>query len=98
MFKFIQPSPNGVFNCHNPNGVKLLIKLRLALSYLGDCKFKHSFQDSLNPTCNCRTDVKRTPHYPFYCPLFSDERLILINNIWNIDCNILNLNDSNESN
>ena len=31
---------------------------------------------------------------PKTCPLFSDERLILKNNIWNIDNNILNLNDS----
>ena len=28
-----------------------------------------------------------------YSSVFSDERLILINNIWNIDNNILNLND-----
>ena len=34
-------------------------------------------------------------HYSLlHCPLFSDERLILMNNIRNIDNNILNLNDS----
>ena len=94
MLKFIRPSPNSIFNCHNTKGVKLLTRLRLGLSHLRDHKFKHSFQDSLNPICNCGTDVETTTHYLLHCPLFSDERLILINNIRNIDSNILNLNDS----
>ena len=60
-------------------------------------KFKQSFQDSLNLICNCGADIEKTPHSPLHCPLFPDERLILINNIWNIDNNILNLNDSRSS-
>ena len=91
--QFIWPSPNSIFNCYNPKGVKLLTRLRLGLRHLHDRKFKHSFQDSLNPICNCGTDVETTTHYLLHCPLFSDERLILINNIQNIDNNILNLND-----
>ena len=94
ILKLIRPSPNSIFNCHNPKGVKLLTRLRLVLSHLRDHKFKHNFQDSLNPVCNCGTDVEITTHYLLHCPLFSDERLILINNIRNIDSNILNLNDS----
>ena len=94
ILQFIRPSPNSIFNCHNPKGVKLLTRLRLGLSHLRDHKFKHSFQDSLNPICNCGTNVETTTHYLLHCPLFSDERLILINNIRNIDNNILNLNDS----
>ena len=94
ILKFIRPSPNSIFNCHNPKGVKLLRRLRLDLSHLRDHKFKHSFQDSLNPICNCGTDVETTTHYLLHCPLFSDERLILINGIRNIDSNILNLIDS----
>ena len=94
ILKFIRPSPYSIFNCHNPKGVKLLTRLRLGLSHLRDHKSKHSFQDSLNPICNCGTDVETTTHYLHHCPLFSDERLILINNIRNIVSNILNLNDS----
>ena len=94
MLKFIRPSPNSIFNCHHPKGVKLLTRLRLGLSHLRDHKFKHSFQDSLNPICNRGTDVETTTHYLLPYRLFSDERLILINNIRNIDNNILNLNDS----
>ena len=54
----------------------------------------YSFQDSLNSICNCGTDVETSIHNLLHCPLFSDERLIFIKNIWNINNNILNLNDS----
>ena len=46
--KFIRPSPNSIFKCHNQQGIKFLITLRLGLSHLREHKFKHSFQDSLN--------------------------------------------------
>ena len=94
ILQFIGPSPNSVFNCHDPKGVKLLERLRLGLSHLHDHKFKHSFQDSLNPICNCGTNVETTTHYLLHCPLFSDESLFLINRIRNIGNNILNLNYS----
>ena len=92
--QFIGPSPNSVFNCHDPKGVKLLARLRLGLSHLYDHKFKHRFQDPLNPICNCGTNVETTTHYLLHWPLFSDERLFLINRIRNIGNNILNLNYS----
>ena len=43
ILQFIRPSPNSIFNCHNPNGVKLLTRLGLGLSHLRDHNFKHSF-------------------------------------------------------
>ena len=57
LLKFIHLSGNSVFNCHNPRGVKLLTRLRLGLSHLQEHKFKHGFQDSLNPICSCGNDV-----------------------------------------
>ena len=48
ILKFIRPSPNSVFECHNLQGIKFLTRLRLGLSHLREHKFKHSFQDSLN--------------------------------------------------
>ena len=94
ILQFIRPSPKSIFKCHNPKGVKLLTRWKLGLGHLRDHKFKHNFQDSLNPVCNCGTDVETTTHYLLHCRLFSDERLILINNIRNSNNNILNLNDS----
>ena len=52
------------------------------------------FHVSLNPICICGTDVETTTDCLLHCPLFSDKKLILRNNIRNINSNILNLNDS----
>ena len=53
ILKFMTPSTNSLFNCHNPKEIKLITRLRLGLSHLREHKFKHSFQDSLNPFCSC---------------------------------------------
>ena len=50
ILSFIRPSANSTCNCHNPRGIKLLSRLSLGLSHLREHKFKHSFQDSLNPS------------------------------------------------
>ena len=49
ILKFIRGSANSIFNCHNRKGIKFITKLRLGLSLLREHKFKHSFQNSLNP-------------------------------------------------
>ena len=43
ILKFIRPTPNSVYYCHNPKGIRLLARLRLGLSHLRKHKFKHSF-------------------------------------------------------
>ena len=64
---FIRPSANSTFHCLKPNGLKLITRLRLGLSHLHFHKFKHSFQDTLNPICNCGT-FETTIHYLLLCP------------------------------
>ena len=58
-------------------------------------KFKHSFQDSINPLCSGSLDVESTIHYFLHCPQFTIERHTLLNTISQIDYKLL---DSNESN
>ena len=60
ILKFIRPSPNYVYNCHNPRGICLITRLRLGLSHLREHKFEHGFQDTLNPLCSCGNDVDST--------------------------------------
>ena len=72
LLKFIRPSPNSVFNCHNCKGNKYLTRLRLGLSHLREHKFKHIFQDTLNPFCSCGLDVETNTHFFLYCPLFTN--------------------------
>ena len=93
---FIRTCANNTFQYHNPRVLKLITRLRLGLSHLRFHKFKHSFQDTLNPICNCGT-VETTVHYLLHCPNFSNERLIFFNKLRSIDANILSNDDSNIS-
>ena len=70
ILKFMRPFPNKIFQCHNPKGVKLVTILRLGLSHLRGHKFKHSFQDTLNPICSCGLDIESTSHIFSTVPCF----------------------------
>ena len=81
---------NSVFNCHNPRRVKLLTRLR---SHLREHKFKHGFQDSLNPICSCGNDIETSAHFLLHCPHYSNERSTFLNTIRNINRHIFDKND-----
>ena len=51
--KFIRPEPIQMFNVDISEGSKFLTRIRLGLSHLADHKFRHSFQDCVNPVCSC---------------------------------------------
>ena len=91
ILKFIRPSANSFFNCHNPKGIKFITRLRLGLSHLREHKFKHSFQDSLNPFCSCGLDIESTGHYLLHCPTYTTERRTLLSTIENIDSNFIDI-------
>ena len=63
ILSFIRPKANSVFNCNSPKELKFVTRLRLGLSHLREHKFKHSFQDSVNPLCSCSLDVESTIHF-----------------------------------
>ena len=87
ILSFIRPSANSTFNCHNPRGIKLLSRLRLGLSHLREHKFKHSFQDSLNPFCSCgKGEVETSSHYLLHCSNYLEERLALLNTMKILTC------------
>ena len=93
---FLRPFKKSTFQCHNPKGLKLISKLQLGLSHLRFHEFKHSFQDILNPICDCGA-VETTVHYLLHCPNFSNERLIFFNKLQSTDANILSKDDPNIS-
>ena len=76
--------------------LKLIARLRPRLSHLRFYKFKHGFQDTLNPICNCGS-VQTTVYYLLYCPNIWNERLTFFNKLQSIDANILIKDDSNIS-
>ena len=49
ILQFITPTLSSFLNCHDPKRIKLVTRLCTVLNHLREHKFKHSFQDSLNP-------------------------------------------------
>ena len=95
ILKFLRPSSNSVFKCHSPKGIKLITRLRLGLSHLREHKFRHNFQDTLNPVCSCGDDIETTVHYLLHYPNYFDERRTLLDNFQSIGENISNNDASN---
>ena len=90
----LRPIPNSIFGIDNPVGLKFLTRLRLSFSHLREHKFKHNFQDTLNPLCSCSLAIESTEHFLLHCQNFQIQRQSLLNNLINIDNTIVNLNDS----
>ena len=67
--QFIWLTLNSSPNCHNFKETKLVTRLRSGLSHLYEHKFKHSFQDFLNLTCKCSTNVESYLHFSLHSPL-----------------------------
>ena len=67
ILKFFRPSPNSTFNLHNPHGIKLPTILRVGLSHLREHKFRHNFQHSLDPFCNCGRHIETTIYFFLHC-------------------------------
>ena len=60
ILKFIIPYPSNVFNCINHKGIRLITRLHVGMSHLREHKFKHNFQDRLNPISSCCLDIEST--------------------------------------
>ena len=89
ILKFIRPSPNSVYNCHNSKGLKLITRLRLDFSFLREHKFKNSFQDTTNLLCSCGLDIESTEHFLLHCHQFINEICTLLSTIDNINYKLL---------
>ena len=59
----------------------------LSCSHLNEHKFRHNFQDCLNPLCSCSLEIEDTVHYLLYCHHFSHYCFDLINSIKSISNN-----------
>ena len=66
-------------NIFHPKALKFLTRLRLGFSHLNEHRFRHNFQDCLNPLCSCSLKIEDTSHYPLHCHHFSQHRVDLMN-------------------
>ena len=81
LIKIIRPIPNSVFGIFNPLGLKLITRLWLGLSHLNEHRFKHNFNDCINPLCTCGLDIESTVHYFLHCNYYNSARISLLNDL-----------------
>ena len=78
---FIRPIQSDVYHIFDPMGLKFLTHLRLDLSHLNERRFRHNFQDYLNPLCSCSLQTEDTKHYLLHYHHFSQYHIDLINSV-----------------
>ena len=92
----IKKNENSLFSVNDPSCVKLLTRLRLQFSHLNEHKFRHCFNDTLNPICACGTEIETTEHFLLRCHLYSTQRLELFDYLERIDRTFFNLNTKDQ--
>ena len=95
ILEFVKPLANSIYNIHNPLGIKYLTRLRIGFSHLKEHKFRHNFQDSIDPMCSCNSGIETTAHFLLQCPIFKTQKQTLFDKIATIDANILRENENN---
>ena len=99
LLKIGWPTPNPVYNILDPNGLKLLTRLRLRLSHLNQHKFKNNLKECVNPLYFCSLQIESVSYLLLllllllHCHYFRDIRKTLFNELQSVDENILNQSD-----
>ena len=74
----------------------IIIIININISFLVDIKstcnkFRHNFNDRINPMCNCRPATEITIHYLLRSRLYSVSRAELLNGVYKLDSTLQNL-------
>ena len=85
--------PNQIFNVDSSEGLELLTRIRIGLSHLADQKFRHNFQDCINPVCSCSQEIETSTHFLLLCSHYHCARQTLFEKVKKIDSSILKQND-----
>ena len=96
LLSFIRPVQSNVYNIFYPQGLKLLTRLRLGFSHLNEHRFRHNFQECINPLCSCSLEIADTSHYLLHCPNFSRYRIDLMNSVNSVRDHFESLSDSSK--
>ena len=82
-----------MFNVDSSEGLKFLTRIKLGLSHLADHKFRHSFQDCVNPICSCDLEIETSTHFLLHCSKYHCARETLYEKVSKIDSTMLKQND-----
>ena len=94
LLKSIRPTANSVYGFCDPHGLKLLTRLRVGLSHLRDHKFRHGFNDTIDPFCPCNMEIETVSHFFLRCHFFNALRIDLMNELLKINLNLQHFNDT----
>ena len=93
LLSFIRQVQNSVFNIFDPKGLKLLTRLRLEFSHFNEHRFRHNFEECVNPLCSCSLKTEDTQHYLLHCHHFTPLLINLMNNVNSVLYNFESLSD-----
>ena len=75
-------------------GLKFLTRLRLGFSHLSERRFRHNFQECINPLCTCSLEIEKRSHYLLHSHHFSQNRINLMNSVNSVFENLDILSDN----
>ena len=78
---FIPPVQNSVFNIFDLKWLKLLNYLCLGFSHFNEHRFRHNFENCINPLCPCSLETEDTMHYLLHWHHFSQHHFDLMNSV-----------------
>ena len=90
LIKIIRTKKNSVFGVSDIYGVKLPTRFRLNSSPLNEHMFRHNFNDTINPICNCGAATETTIDYILRRRLYSFQRAELLDGVYKLDSTLPN--------
>ena len=81
LLSYIHPVHNNIFNIFVSQGLKLLTCLHLGFNHLNKHRFRHNFQEYVNPVCSCILEIGDTSHYLLHCHHFTLHCIDLMNSV-----------------
>ena len=94
LLDFSRPTANSTLGTNDVSGLKLLTRLRVGFSNLREHKFKHNFQDALNPLRPCSLEAEDTYHFFMRCQSFSNQRNVVFDDLNSINSEILKMSEN----
>ena len=82
-----------VYNICNPNGLKLLTRLRLGLTHLNEHRFNNNFEGCIKPLCTYGLEVQSTSDFFLHCHYYDSIRHIMFNELSEVDVNLPDASD-----
>ena len=87
---FIRPKEKSIFAKVDTKSIKPLTRLRLNFSYLNRLKFRHDFQNTVDPMCKYDLETETTLHFLLLCRLYSTIRTELLDDIYPVASSLTN--------